>query len=238
MTAREHPAAIGNRGAQHQMRGGRSDAASVAGPTPIELVESEAWRITARLQDAFVRLEDVWEEVAALITEAHSKRVWIEMGYESWQAYVHELVGSAVRIPAVLRRRMVGRLAGAGLSSRAIAPAVGVNQATVARDLARDADASPDGFVIGLDGKLYPQREVPAIEKTGKGGPRDAITTFDAATRSLGRVAEILTDTGRLAPKAREPILDFVRRSRAALDFIETSQQGDAVTDDREVRDD
>lgn len=231
MTTRERPA-VGDHGAQQQMRGDRSDAASVARPALIELMESEAFRINDDLRAALVRLEDAWEQFVELIAEAHSKRVWIALGHESWQAYVHELVGSAVRLPPVLRRRMVGQFAGAGLSSRAIAAALGVNQSTVARDLARDADASPDAPhapVTGLDGKQYPRREVPAIEKTGKGGPRDAITTLDEATHALGHVAEILMDTGRLAQKDRLPILEFVRRSRAALDFIESSQQGDAA---------
>lgn len=55
---------------------------------------------------------------------------------------------------------MVALLSGTGMSTRDIAPVVGVNQATVVRDVqARDANASPGesapAQITGHDGKTY-----------------------------------------------------------------------------------
>ncbi|WP_026820179.1 hypothetical protein [Arthrobacter castelli] len=65
------------------------------------------------------------------------------------------------------RQEMVSLLSSEGMSTRAIAPIVGANQATVTRDVGRDAFASPEEPaepVQGMDGKTYTRPTSKLIE--------------------------------------------------------------------------
>jgi hypothetical protein len=58
------------------------------------------------------------------------------LGYPSWTAYVSDVFsGEPMRLPREERQQLVSMLAGEGMSTRAIAPIVGVHRDTVAEDL-------------------------------------------------------------------------------------------------------
>lgn len=92
----------------------------------------------------------------ALIKEAWDQRDWEALGYADWHSYVDgEFGAERLGLTPEHRRKAVEELRLAGMSQRAIAAAVGVDQATVIRDLRRgDASASPDE-ITGADGKRY-----------------------------------------------------------------------------------
>lgn len=106
-----------------------------------------------------------------------------------------------------MRRPMVGELSAAGLSTRAIAPIVGVQQTQIRRDLRQvsptgspepASPASPDPApVIGMDGKTY--RRPPVDRETG-----EVLEPQDATRGGAGR-----TDSPSLvlplSPAAPEP---------------------------------
>jgi len=84
-------------------------------------------------------------KVLDLITEASENHDHIALGFKSWSDYVRtEYAGLLARLTVEDRRETVLILSRTGLSTRAIAPIVGTNQSTIARDLqAGDAYASP-----------------------------------------------------------------------------------------------
>jgi len=95
-----------------------------------DLSEVEAKEVLAGI---LVNLDDVRELVARLF----EGRGWLALGYESWSALVAaEIRPCMPMLDRAERKALVAELAGAGMSSREIAPIVGAGHATVSRDLA------------------------------------------------------------------------------------------------------
>ena len=111
-------------------------------------------------------------DLMAEVVKAYLGRVWLALGYESWADYIKgEFHHAPLYLPRDERQAVVALLRGQGMSTRAIAPAVGADQATVSRDLSGDANTSPDvqpntsvidaiATITGRDGKTYPSRPV------------------------------------------------------------------------------
>ena len=144
-----------------------------------EVVEAmstvEAERITARIADKLDAIADNLEQVLPLIGEALTRRAWEVLGYASPTAYVAErFAGALGRLAPEVRRPVVAQLSAAGMSTRAIAPVVGVSQSSVRDDIQVSRTYSPAPAdvsgalpeapaVVGMDGKAYPRPEAPAL---------------------------------------------------------------------------
>lgn len=124
----------------------------VNAPTLLEFTADQAREHTDKIRS--------WAEVGwELIRDAYQRRAWAVLGYQTWDEYCHtEFGGVRLRLPREDRPQVVSSLREAGLSTRAIASATGVDQSTVVRDLGRsDANASVGpARVTGLDGKERP----------------------------------------------------------------------------------
>lgn len=71
------------------------------------------------------------------IVRAFQGRAWVALGYLSWDEYCDaEFDGARIKLPREERTMVVGSLADAGMSTRAIAAATGLGHGTVARTLA------------------------------------------------------------------------------------------------------
>jgi len=130
---------------------------------PTDLTEAEALEVTTKIART-------GEHLSALIQSAWRGRVWIALGHESWAEWagVH-LAG--MQLPRIERREVVAELHAEGMSTRAIATAVGAHHSTVADDLAGVGFPTPAPAIdaaiveaevidtptvtIGLDGKTY-----------------------------------------------------------------------------------
>lgn len=153
--------------------------------------EAAAQRLTTKIQLRLDVIADNVEQVIPMITEAKAGSVHEVLGYRSWTEYVAEEFGGRLqRLARVDRRPLVQLLADQGMSTRAIAPILGVGKSTVARELAAgvpdgtpepkpvvgiaaagDASASPEPKpVVGIDGKTYtrPNAVQRADEATGR----------------------------------------------------------------------
>jgi len=87
---------------------------------------------------------DFKESFLDLITEAYENHDHIALGFKSWTDYLRtEYGGLLTRLTVEDRRETVLILSRTGMSTRAIAPVVGVDNATVHRDLAGVANATP-----------------------------------------------------------------------------------------------
>jgi transposase len=107
-------------------------------------------------------------DLMALVVKAHLGRAWLALGYESWPDYIKgEFNHAPLSLPREERKAVVALLRGQGMSTRAIGPAIGVTDRTVANDLAGAKFFAPDELapVIGLDGKKY-KRKPPSYPKS------------------------------------------------------------------------
>lgn len=117
-----------------QMQGGQT-----------ELLPGDARRLTERIRLIAGTVADNMQKLRELVDQARSGNAHAVLGYASWTAYITDLFGDEpLRLARDVRQELVAELASQGMSTRAIAPIVGVDQATVTRDIARgDANASP-----------------------------------------------------------------------------------------------
>lgn len=137
----------------------------------------EAERLTDQIKFTIESIDNGLFKLRNLLEEAQQSNVWQMLGFSSWTAYLASLFeGRPMRLPREQRQELVGYLSGEGMSSRAIATVVAVDQKTVVNDIRREefssprspavtpgdgapADTSPDvrveRAVTGLDGKIY-----------------------------------------------------------------------------------
>lgn len=153
-----------------------------------EMTRVEAERITSRIADKLDSIADNLEQVLPLIGEALTRMAWRALDYASPTAYVSErFAGTLTRLPVEVRRPVVAQLNAAGMSTRAIAPIVGVQHSAVAKDLRKQGVSNghtleaeterltdEPGQVIKLTGSnsvVSPGEDLPKPEKiTGMDG--------------------------------------------------------------------
>ena len=141
-----------------------------AGPLSIDDARAVTERIRSAARDVRDRLERLFE----LVEQARAGEAWATLGFRSWPAYVVEaLGGEPMRLETSERRDVVAFLPAQGMSTRAIAPVVGVRQPQVVKDLAvmrqvipgesPDSQAASVASVTGLDGKTYTAAPRPVL---------------------------------------------------------------------------
>jgi hypothetical protein len=111
--------------------------------TPMTATDAE--RITTRIGLKLGIIADDYESVMPLLREAIDRKAYDALGYRSHSDYMADRFRDSLAwLPADSRRGVVRELTAAGMSTRGIAPIVGVNQSTVIRDQkSGDASASP-----------------------------------------------------------------------------------------------
>ena len=188
----------------------------------IDLDRSAAERRAERIRLRLDTIADNYAAVMPMIRDSIAQRDDLALGYASVGAYVADRFGGSLqRLGVEVRRAVVGELTAAGMSSRAIAPVVGVSHATVQTDVrsggkpfppanapeggecpdsgrtagsgqAQDA-ASPRPPVTGLDGKTY-SRPDPAAQSA------EAVAEFPdlAYYADLGQHRDVVNMAGDL----------------------------------------
>jgi hypothetical protein len=205
--------------------------------------ERRALRIGLRL-DA---IADNYEAVMPLIREAIEMGDHATLGYASPGAYLSDRFGkSLARLPIPVRRSAVAELTAAGLSTRAIAPVVGVSQQQVSKDVRQvtpkaspgpdyvtdEADLivdhdtgeildTPPAKVTGLDGKTYTRPE----PKAAPSNPRPA--KVDSATVALLNDLRgpwrrgITREARRMTPEARAHLIEALETTLSEIKEIQ-----------------
>jgi hypothetical protein len=127
-----------------------------------DLNTTQARAITEQIKSAM-------GDLILLVAPAWQGRVWIALDYESWADYIKAEFGNApLSLPREERKAVTSLLRGQGMSTRAIAPAVGVHHDTVASDLSTvgfptvESEPVP---ITGLDGKKRPAKKKPVKKK-------------------------------------------------------------------------
>lgn len=190
--------------------------------TPAPLGREDARRLTERIRTALDRVSTAWADLAERISEAYQRRADLALGYGSWAEYAEAELKPEHGIAAEVRRQLVAMLAAQGMSTRAIAPTVGVSQQQVSRDQVThhvspgvddndDEQAGPLGVVISDDtaydledaaAEVATQRAVTGLDgktytrpapSAPRTAPRTPITdSFFNAAYDLNRRAETL----------------------------------------------
>lgn len=147
----------------------------------------DAERLTERIRDVATSTRSQIDELAALVDEARGGEAHAALGYPSWTAYLVDALGGTLALDRGSTRDVVALLAGEGMSSRAIAPIVGVSHMTVQR-ISRGTDVPP-APVTGLDGKTYtppPVDETRQREAAERQARTDLYTGIARALQTVG----------------------------------------------------
>lgn len=89
----------------------------------------EARKVTERIRLTLDSASQSLDRLAALVTDAYQRRADLALGYGSWQEYADAEFAEQTRdLSAPIRRELVGYLSASGMSTRAIAPTMGVSQ--------------------------------------------------------------------------------------------------------------
>ncbi|MDN5980004.1 helix-turn-helix domain-containing protein [Bifidobacterium mongoliense] len=112
----------------------------------IVINEGAARRITERICILLDSVAGQMDRLAHAVQDAYAKRVDQVLGYDSWADYAeHEFGPHTTNLAAPIRRELVSHLSEAGMSTRAIAPAVGKDFSTISRDRSKVLhNATPD----------------------------------------------------------------------------------------------
>ena len=143
-------------------------------------------------------VERIWDDLVVLYRE----RAWSVLGYQSWDALCDsEFGGTRIALPRQQRREVVCDLRESGMSTRAIASAVGVSAMQVSRDLADPTvtKVTVDGAaaITGLDGRTRmatPTRPSSAPEPIEPWDPTEGLSEDDLAAMSQELVLAPLTE--------------------------------------------
>src|SRR5690606_2387074 len=110
----------------------------------VPLSEKEARRLTERIKLTAGPIRDNSFKLRNLLDEARNSNAWQVLGFASWTAYLADtLAEQPMRVSREERQELVGYLAGEGLSTRAIAPIVGVDRKTIERGIRGGANVPP-----------------------------------------------------------------------------------------------
>jgi hypothetical protein len=100
------------------------------------------------------------EEMFRLRKEAYFHRVWLGLGYESWEEWCTSL--TTPKLPSTTRRAMAQEMSSAGMTTRPIAAALGVSQMTAVRDIKQateelgpEVQSEQSEMLTGANGKQY-----------------------------------------------------------------------------------
>lgn len=210
-----------------------NDIMSMALATPDDVDAdqvSQSTRDEATLRAATIRvgigrfIDVVVPELAA----AWAGRDWIALGYDSWESYVTgELGVDRLKLSRIGRQQAIGTFRLAGMSTRAIGAALGVDPKTVRNDIADGDIASPE-HVTGTDGRTYPTaRPAAADDEDDTARPDDDDDEFvdvdDDDDLTDDPDFETFVDVGQDDPDEPDPVTPD-------SDWLESSSEGGAVT--------
>jgi hypothetical protein len=178
-----------------------------------EMVDLDAGAAERRAMKISLRLDtiaDNYEAVMPMIREAIALRDDMALGYRSPGDYVSDRFGATLsRLGVEVRREVVRELTRAGMSTRAIAPVVGVHHDTVARDVRRvvgttpgtpapapEGEAEADAGITsqGEETAPSPGVEVPSEAAPDQPAPRPAVTGIDGKRYTPPRLRQAQRD--------------------------------------------
>jgi transposase-like protein len=200
--------------------------------TDTQCSEATARALTDQLRQS---LSVSWE----LLVEAYQRRAWAALGYSTWDAYTDAELGQVrLRLPREDRREVVASMTEAGMSTRAIGSALGVNEATVSRDRARVASATPDepidAEIVADEPDSLGDRIARELAASDDTYAEQATSTVgpEPASAVLGTDGKTYTTTPKPAAQRRRPLPESFWQ--AAYDLTKVTERIERLAaDDR-----
>lgn len=114
-----------------------------------EITLDGARRLTERIRLVALNVGEGIDKLKALATEARAADVHTVLGYASWQAYLADVLGDTpLRLERDTRKELSVELTALGMSTRAIAPILGISHMQVKRDIdAGVTNVTPEPFI-------------------------------------------------------------------------------------------
>ena len=114
----------------------------------------EARQVTNGIRLALDRVSTAWADLAERISDAYQRRADLALGYGSWADYAEAELRPSHELAADIRRELVGLLSAQGMSTRAIAPTVGVTHKTIVKDrqVVPEVPPAPSGSTVATTG--------------------------------------------------------------------------------------
>lgn len=204
----------------------------------VVMTTTEAEWVTNRIRNAVSSIRVGFDELESAVIAAKNGSAHVALGYPSWTAYLSDTLGrEPLRLDATERRELVAYLSGEGMSTRAIAPIVGVAHKTVARDLAPVSDDTPvvvdreTGEITQTTGAA-PTRAgsedtapVPVAVEEGAGLTPASDAGVTPAVSSTVTGLDGKTYTRPAAPRLPRPRADIPRDVTRALVQIDTGRR-------------
>lgn len=149
----------------------------MAPPIDAEMMSrADAERVDKRIRLLVGTVNDNLDKLHSLVEEARTGRAWEALGYKSWTTYLIDVFPANVKLDRGQRRELVDYLTGEGMSNRAAADALGVDEGTVRNDRRATAENSAvdDEKKVGKDGKARrkPKRKAEAKQDDSNGHPK------------------------------------------------------------------
>lgn len=175
----------------------------------------EAKRCVNRVKSG---VERIWDDLVVL----YQGRAWSVLGYQSWDALCDaEFGGTRIALPRHQRQEVVCDLRESGMSTRAIASAVGVSAMQVSRDLADSTvtkvTVDVPASITGLDGRTRtatPTRPSVPSQPTKPWDPTEGLSSEDLAAMSqelvLAPLTEVINQLDELSRDAERQHLPHV----------------------------
>lgn len=190
----------------------------------------DARRLTERIRLTAHSARESIEKLHQLVDAAKAGNAHLALGYQSWTAYLSEVLGEEpLRLARDQRQELVGYLAGEGMSTRAIAPIVGVSQDTVVKDIARgernlSPEPDPQEAARSAVAAAFAQRDEPAApaKVTGLDG-KSYTKPAPASPKAPNRRA--LTDQARDAGQELRKAIERLERLKADDRFSRNKEE-------------
>jgi len=173
-----------------------------------DLTERQARSLTEKIKKGLTSAADTHDKLnkqvgdaAELMSEAYQKRIWLALDEESWEDFVNKELGEVrYRLERSVRQSLVYQLnAGpAHMSTRAIAPVLGVDQKTVSNDLRQvkrelGVTAAP---VVGTDGKNYTEAATVPRPRKPKPIQDRFLAAIEKADQAVGDLVALSVEDG------------------------------------------
>lgn len=158
-----------------------------------KFTEAEARELTEELKSDYGALQ-------TKIAAAWRGRIWTALDYESWQEYLDsEFSNISLRPPKEIEEQVISELRSAGMSTRGIASATDVSEATIRRRL-DSATASNDAVerVIGLDGRERSAKRTKSVSQASSADVRPGPDIIDVEVIDDGDAEDTVTGGDRL----------------------------------------
>jgi hypothetical protein len=162
------------------------------------------------------------------VITAYAAQDWNALGYDTWDAYLDGEFGEhRVKLPRDQRREIVAGMSAAGMSSRAIGAAVGVDHKTVVNDRIATGEFSPvPETVLSLDGRERPAfRSAPAEPEVVDAELVDETVRPEPPKVKRRPLPEAFTDAGRDLTRAAERLARLTEDDRFAKNRETTHHQ-------------